>query len=343
LLENMLLLIGYDAIIKERKLIFMNKLKKTLITTALSTAVFCSALPLNAIGNVGLVKTEGGNLNIRTSPTTSSSVIRTIPHNSYISLVEKNGDWWKVEYSDGKYGYSSAAYINEATSEIFHVDADGGSLNVRSGTGTWYSIKDTLSDGEKFDVLWVTGKWAKILYDGTKTGYVHTDYISSDTAEIPQGYKSISLNVPYFNQKDSRWANVTLGSSKSTVGKAGCVTTCIAMAESFLYGYSVTPKTLAKKLNYSSSGDLYWPESYKAYNKNDYLYKIYNELKNGRPVLVGAKTYSGGQHWVLVTGFKGGEIKASSFIIKDPGKSSRTSLSEFFNAFPVFYKIMTVR
>lgn len=332
-----------SAINKERKIRSMKKFKKLMAAMVMGAAILGSTLPLNALGDAGLVKTSGGSLNVRSSPSYSAGVIKTLPNNSYISLIEKNGNWWKIEYSDGKYGYSSASYITKVGSDIYFVDANGGSLNVRSGSGTWYSVKDTLSDGEEINVLWFTGKWAKILYDGNRTGYVHTDYIASDTGDIPQGYAAVSLNVPYFNQKDSRWANVTLGSSKRTVGNAGCVTTCIAMAESFLYGYSVTPSSLAKSLNYSSSGDLYWPQSYKAYSNSDYLYKIYNELKSGRPVLVGAKTSSGSQHWVLVTGFNGGQMTASSFKINDPGKSSRTSLSEFLKDFPIFYKIMTVR
>ena len=340
--KNMLLLISENAKTK-KGLFFMKKFKKTVTAAILGMTILSSNIPFSAVGDVGLVKTSGGNLNVRSSPSVSASIVKTLPNNSYITIAEKNGNWWKIEYADGKYGYSSALYIGEVDSDVYSVDTGGGTLNVRNGAGLWYSVKDTLKDGEKFDVLWFTGKWAKILYNGSNTGYVHTDFISSDTADVPNGYKSIALNVPYFNQKDSRWANVTLGSSKRTVGNAGCVTTCIAMAESYLYGYSVTPASLAKSLKYSSSGDLYWPESYKAYNSSDYLYKIYNELKSGRPVLVGAKTSSGGQHWVLVTGFTGGDIKASSFKIQDPGKSSRTKLSEFFKDYPVFYKIMTVR
>ena len=321
----------------------MNKFKNIVFSAVFGTFLLGSTFAVNAVGDVGLVKTPSGSLNVRSSPSYSASVIKTLPRNSYVTLQGKNGNWWKVEYSDGRYGYTDASYITEVDSDVYYVDTDGGALNVRSGSGTWYKVTDTLSNGESFDVLWFTGKWAKILYDGTKTGYVHTDYISSDVAEVPSGYSAVSLDVPYFNQKDSRWANVTLGNSRRTVGNAGCVTTCIAMAESYIYGYSVTPASLAKKLNYSSSGDLYWPSSYKAYSNSDYLYKIYNELKSGRPVLVGAKTYSGSQHWVLVTGFNGGEMKSSNFRINDPGRSSRTKLSEFFASYPVFYKIITVR
>ena len=321
----------------------MKKFKNLVFSTVLGAAILGTGISSLAATGVGFVKTDGGNLNVRSLPSTGSKVVSSLPHNSYITLEKKVGNWWKIEYADGTYGYSYASYITEVDANPYKVNTGGGWLNVRTGAGTWYKVKDTLNNGESINVLWFSGDWAKILFDGNQTGYVMKKFISSQNSSEPSGYASISLSVPYFNQKDSRWANVTLGNSKRTIGSAGCVTTCIAMAESYLYGYTVTPASLAKKLSYSSSGDLYWPNSYKAYNKSDYLYKIYNELKNGRPVLVGAKTSSGGQHWVLVTGFTGGEIKASSFTINDPGKSSRTTLSQFFADFPVFYKIVTVR
>ena len=44
------------------------------------------------------------------------------------------------------------------------------------------------------------------------------------------------------------------------------------------------------------------------------------------------------QHWVVITGFAGGSLSASNFIINDPGTGSRTNLQQFLNAYPTFYK-----
>ncbi len=58
-----------------------------------------------------------------------------------------------------------------------------------------------------------------------------------------------------------------------------------------------------------------------------------------KPFAVGMKKANGGQHWVLVTGFTGGNsLSASNFIINDPA-STKTKLSDVIANYPYFYKI----
>lgn len=332
---------------KERKYIRMEKIK--IIVTVLLLCASLIAVPVGsraAAGEAaGLVNTASTALNVRSSPSAASEKITSLAKNSYVTLVERSGDWWKVEYADGQYGYCSDSYIYETDAYAAYVRTDGGSLNVRTGAGTTYTVKDRIANGEELFVLWKTGSWSKVLYNGTSTGYVYSSYLGTSETKTDAGTETdnaISLDVPSYKQLDSRWKNVTLGSSGKTVGTSGCTTTCIAMAESCLQGYTITPGTMAKTLTYDSSGNLYWPTGYYAYTASNYLTKIYSELQNGRPVLVGSKTYSGGQHWVLVTGFTGGSITTSSFVINDPGVSSRSTLAAFFSDYPVFYKIVYI-
>ena len=69
-----------------------------------------------------------------------------------------------------------------------------------------------------------------------------------------------------------------------------------------------------------------------------YLNKILALLKQGKPVLFGAKNAYGGQHWVVITGFTGGAVSAANFTVNDPGSNSRTTLQQFLNVYPTFYK-----
>ena len=212
-----------------------------------------------------------------------------------------------------------------------------GALNIRSGPGTSYSRTGSLSNGEVVIRLSDSGGWSRILYHGTKTGYVSTQYLSADTSS--SGYSAVSLKVPSYKQTDSRWANVTIGSSGKTIASIGCATTGIAMMESYRTGQTIYPDAMSKKLSYTSSGSVYWPSNYTAVTSSSgYLTGIYNLLKQGKPVLLGAKNSYGSQHWVVITGFTGGSLTASSFTIQDPGSSSRTNLQQFLNAFPTFYK-----
>ena len=284
----------------------------------------------------GAVTTSGGNLNVRSNASTVSAVVASLKKGSYITLTAKSGNWWKVEYENGKYGYCHADYITPIEGKPVTVSA-AVSLNIRSGPGTGYSKIGSLSTGEVVIQLSSSNGWSRVLYHGTKTGYVSSQYLSGNASAQ---YPAVSLGVPSFKQTDSRWANVTIGSSGKTMAKIGCATTAIAMMESFRTGKTIYPDAMAKKLRYTSSGSVYWPGDYTAVTSSTgYSSKIYNLLRAGKPVLLGAKTAAGGQHWVVVTGYTGGSnLIASGFTIHDPGSNTRVTLQQFLNAYPVFYK-----
>jgi len=122
--------------------------------------------------------------------------------------------------------------------------------------------------------------------------------------------------------------------------EVGCATTAIAMMESSRTGSSIFPDAMSRKLRYTPSGNVYWPENYAVVtNQSGLLSGIYSKLKQGKPVLFGAVNAYGAQHWVVITGYSGGSsLSASGFTINDPGTWSRTTLQQFLNAYPTFYK-----
>lgn len=287
--------------------------------------------------SAGYVATAQGNLNVRSSPQSGAQIVSTLKKGDYVTLLSKSSSWWRVEYAEGQYGYSHSDYIRQVSGRAATVKISSGVLNVRSGAGTSYSVVSRLSKGERVLVLSESGTWSKILYHGTKTGYVSSTYLSSAEASK---YPAVKLSVPSYKQTDSRWANVKIGTSGKTIGQIGCVTTAIAMIESYRSGKTIYPDEMSKKLSYSSSGSVYWPKDYKVTTSSSgYLSKIYSELKAGRPVLIGAKNSKGSQHWVVVTGYNGAEtLSAENFTVNDPGSKTRTTLSRFFAVYPTFYK-----
>lgn len=291
----------------------------------------------NTSSKAGIVSVTSGKLNVRSSASTSGTVVSSLAKGSYVTLMSKSGNWWRVEYADGKYGYCHADYIKTATGTPATVKLSSGSLNVRSGAGTSYSKVASLYNGEVVIVLSSSGSWSKILYNGTKTGWVSSQYLTTSNSS---NYSKVSLNVPSFKQTDSRWANVKIGSSGKTIAQIGCVTTAISMMESYRTGTTIYPDAMSKKLSYSASGNVYWPSNYTAVTSSSaYLSGIYSKLKEGKPVLFGAKKTSGTQHWVVITGYNGGStLTASGFTINDPGSNSRTNLQQLLNEYPTFYK-----
>ena len=290
----------------------------------------------------GIVSTAGGRLNVRNRASTDATVISSLGKGSYVTLISKSGTWWHIEYGKGLYGYCHADYITEVSGNAATVMTQSGSLNVRSGAATSYARIGSLSKGETVIVLSGSGSWSRILYHGTKTGYVSSQYLSSTGSG---GYSAVSLNVPSFKQTDSRWANVKIGTSGKTIAQIGCATTAIAMMESYRTGTTIYPDTMAKKLSYTSSGNVYWPSHFIVEtNSTGYLSGIYEQLKQGRPVLLGAKNAYGKQHWVVITGFVGrNTLTAIDFVIHDPGSNTRTNLQQFLNAYPTFYKFFYYR
>ncbi len=281
----------------------------------------------------GAVTTSTSALNVRAAASTASSVIATLKKGSHITLISREGNWWRVEYGQGKYGYCHANYITPIEGAPARVTG-ASLLNIRTGRGTTHSIQGVLNGGDVVIVLNTVSGWSRILYHGTKTGYVSATYLSSGST-----YAAITLDVPSFKQYDSRWASKPIGTSGKTFAQIGCATTAIAMMESYRTNTTIYPDAMAKKLRYTSGGSVYWPSHYQVTTQKDgYLEKIYALLKSGKPVLLGAKTAAGKQHWVVITGFSGGSLNAGSFRIHDPGSASRVTLQQFLNAYPLFYK-----
>lgn len=313
----------------------------------LLTGMLVLPLPARAAtmeSHVGAVTTGGGSLYVRQQPSTGAAVLTSLPKGSYVTLISRSGDWWQVEYSSGKYGYCYAGFITPVQGTPVRVDTGGNVLNVRTGPGTSYSRVATIPHGTVVLLRSSENGWSRIVYNGVKLGYVSSQYLRTDSpgSSGSTGYSAVYLTVPSFKQTDKRWANVTIGTSGKTIGAIGCATTGIAMMESYRTGSTIYPDAMSKKLSYSASGNVYWPSHYKVVtNSSGYLNKIYSLLQSGKPVLLGAKTGAGRQHWVVITGFTGGSLTAANFTIHDPGSNTRVNLQQFLNVFPVFYKFFT--
>lgn len=320
----------------ENEVVMIRKI--TTLLTVLFLFTLCGVLPRTARAasmdsQAGIVSVTSGNLNVRSGPSTGSARVASLGKGSYVTLISQSGSWWKVEYAKGVYGYCHADYIRTVSGSAATVQTQSGNLNVRSGAGTSYSKIGTLAKGETVIVLSSSGGWSRVLYHGTKTGYVSSQYLSG-------GYPAVSLWVPNLKQMDSRWADTLVGTTGKTIAQIGCATTAIAMVESHRTGRTIHPDEMASQLKYTADGSVYWPSHFQTVtNGSGYLSKLYNLLKQGKPVLFGAQNAGGSQHWVVITGYTGGAVlTASRFTIQDPGSNSRTNLQQLLNAYPNFYK-----
>ncbi len=311
----------------------MKRFISMLLVCLLLTGAVC--LPASAASGspaAAKVQTGSANLNVRTAASTSAKIADRLPDGTLVTLLEQSGSWWKVRYDAAKTGYCHGDYLAVyASSFLTTVQTGGSALNVRKAAGTGAAVKARLQNGEPVAVLAQSDGWSKVLYQGSSVGWVASRYLAA---------KAVRFDVPRYSQLDARWKNVAIGTSGGTIGTIGCTTTCLAMAESFRTGRTVTPKAMAQKLRYMPGGALYWPADYDtALAKDDYLLQIRSVLQSGKPVIFGSKKAGGAQHWCVVTGWDGRGLNDSSFLINDPASANRTTLAQFRAVYSVPYKL----
>lgn len=306
--------------------------------------------------SVGTVRVNT-TLLVRRQPSPSGSIVGYLTNGKTVEITGEADGYYQIRY------HSSTAYVSKeyvtpggsasasgsstvSSGMVANVLKTGyanvsSSLLVRSKASSSAGVIGRLGRGAAVSITGETTNWYRISYAG-RTGYVNKAYVSF--SEISSdGYKNISLNVPLYHQYDSRWASVRIG--RETLKSAGCVTTCLAMAYQYRTGSVCTPAQMAGKLSYTSDGNVYWPSSTTQYTGSNYLSVIYQQLEAGNPVIVGAKSSGGLQHYVVVTGYDGSSssLSASGFLVNDPGRSGAKTLKAFFSRTPQFYKLIYYR
>ncbi len=204
-----------------------------------------------------------------------------------------------------------------------------------------------------FDVTFSPGRTGSqtVYFYAINIGGGENVYLGCRTVSIGGGNNTgvqVSLNVP--NYKQYNYPNTYIGTK--TIKAIGCTLTSCAMAYSYNTGTNTTPDIMRNKLKFSNN-DLIWSSlnnvglsysgNYNCKINNSIMSTIYSKLKSGRPVIIGGKSSSGGQHWVLVKGYTGNSstsFSSSSFTINDPNSTSRTTLAQFLNAYPTVQRLI---
>lgn len=279
-----------------------------------------------------------------------------------------------VRYSFDSYGCVQTGWVTFSDGKLFYYDADADLVTgwkTRSGSTYYLTEKGALTgwqtiNGKKYyfssDGKMQTGLkkiGSDSYYFDPNSGVMCTGWITvsgtshyfdpNSGAMVNVGYAPIQLDVPSYKQYDAEWANKTI--TYSTIGKVGCLVTSIAMKYSYEVKDRVEPDEMLALLTFSGD-NLQWisfsnlgytMEQPSSTLTQSVMQKIYNYLKAGNPVIVGAKNSSGGQHYVVVTGYNGStgsSLSSSAFVIQDPGSSKRDTLDDLFASYGSLYMIV---
>lgn len=221
------------------------------------------------------VTTASGSLNLRASA--NGKVLRTIPQNEVISVLERSGDWCKVRY-EGHTGFVMTRYLSflsademqqptpaptaqpfENTLLYGRVTTAQGSLNLRESPSSSARVLCTIPQYEYVPVLERGSVWCRVQYQAT-TGYVMSSFltiqsgtegtVNAQTTVIPSvspqsafGTARVVTPSGSLNLRETAWDNARI---LRTIPQSATVTVlqqgadwCRVLYES-TYGYVMT-------------------------------------------------------------------------------------------------------
>lgn len=146
--------------------------------------------------NVTIRQTSAGVLNVREGPGVSFSQIGQVPSGSVFELIQKENDWYQIEFEDDKTGWVISTFadltevnlepgqdqnidgaLKENLGRIRILPTELGYLNVREGPGVEFKVVLQAKNGAEYDIVNETNGWLEVKLDGTVTGWVFSVYV----------------------------------------------------------------------------------------------------------------------------------------------------------------------
>ncbi|NMD38167.1 MAG: SH3 domain-containing protein [Christensenellaceae bacterium] len=173
---------------------------------------------------VATIKTPNrSKLNLRSGPGSQYPTITSYPHDSYVSVLAKGTNWWRVSIN-GNIGFMSANYLKEGLKAARDIGGSNSQsyvvvnnpritqvLNLRLYPSMSAQIIGQFRNGAVFDLLQYGIEWCKVKsrVDG-RIGYFRTSFLMVYGAENnnPSNIKKIHHpNFSYVNMRSGKGFN----------------------------------------------------------------------------------------------------------------------------------------
>ena len=182
--------------------------KQPLILIAVIVVFSAITISASASGTIayGAATVAGSDLNVRTGPDTSQSVVTRLSEGDIVVILERTSSEWYYINFHGTKGYVNVPFLRdilvaENFSAVGRITATD--VNLRSKPDTSSDVLGRYSD-ETMVVIGINDGWYKVSHDG-KTGYVRSDFM-----EITSGYRASSA---------SNTATVRASTANASVGQ----------------------------------------------------------------------------------------------------------------------------
>ncbi|MGN7468489.1 SH3 domain-containing protein [Brevibacillus sp. SAFN-007a] len=178
--------------------------------------------PVTAAEQTATVQTDG--LNLRSESHTSSAILATLPIGSKLKVLEKQGDWYRVQTSAGKTGWVAGWLVtvsgaNTPTPSGPYVTIINANTNVRTGPGTEHSVLRQVQTGEKYSIVKKEGDWFQVTLSNGQTGYVAGWLVAASGAPAVIRSQALAGKLIVVDPGHGGTDNGATGSSFSTLEK----------------------------------------------------------------------------------------------------------------------------
>lgn len=148
-----------------------------LLVVSLFGSMLASAQAADMATHIGIVKARGG-LRLREKASTSSDILATAPHGDSVVVLEKKGNWYKVNYNL-QIGYMSGEYLTLKKKENIDLGTgriDASVVNVRSAPSTVSNVVHQLKRNEEVEIFGFNCGWFKVTFKN-EIGYIRSDLV----------------------------------------------------------------------------------------------------------------------------------------------------------------------
>ncbi|MBM9535727.1 SH3 domain-containing protein [Desulfobulbus alkaliphilus] len=134
--------------------------------------VFSIVLGLSSVGMAEYLSVARDNINLRSGPSTNTSVLFQLPAGFPLRVLERQGEWFKVTDYENDQGWIHQSVVNRTPHVIVTVNV----CNIRSGPGTNHDIVGTGSRDVIFARHEQQGDWIRVSHPAV-SGWVHKDLV----------------------------------------------------------------------------------------------------------------------------------------------------------------------
>ncbi len=125
--------------------------------------------------------TTTSSVNLRLGPSTEEPVIKLLPAGTTVMQIDKRGEWYEVQTSEGTLGFAHESGFASGQNKIYTAT----SANVRYGPSTDYRVIRTLPEKTELTRLEQRDDWIYVQLASGEKGWVHKDLVSASKAPSP--------------------------------------------------------------------------------------------------------------------------------------------------------------